>query len=84
MKHIIDGCGKGEETSLKNVDCEKCLEILHKRAAQEFLLAYEFLCDVKWWRYEAAFKAVNREIDKKKDDINNSEAWKEAISVDME
>ena len=85
MKHLIDGCGKEREgfPRIKDIDCEECLEILHKRAAQKLLLAYEFLCEVKWQRYEAALKAVNKEIEES-DNLNDSEGWKEAISVDME
>ena len=85
MKHIIDGCGKEREElpRIKDIDCEECLEILHERAAQKFLLAYEYLCDVKRQRYEAALKAVNKEIEER-DNLNDSEGWKEALSVDME
>jgi reverse gyrase len=85
MKHILDGCGIWikEEVLLKEIYCEKCLKILHKRAAQKFLLAYEYLCDVKRQRYEAAFKAVSKEVEER-DNLNDSEVWKEAISVDME
>jgi len=84
MKHIIDGCGKGEEASLKDIYCEACLEVLHEKAAQKFLLAYEFLCDVKRQRYEAAYRAMNKEVEKQRDDLDDSEVWKEAISIDME
>ena len=58
MKHILDGCGVWikEEILLKDIYCEKCLEILHERAAQKFELAYEYLCDVKRQRYEAAYR----------------------------
>jgi len=85
MKHLIDGCGKEREglPRIKGIDCEECLEILHKRAAQKFLSAYEFLCDVKWQRYEAALKAVKKEVEER-DNLNDSEGWKEAVSVDME
>ena len=85
MKHLIDGCGKEREglPRIKDIDCEECLEILHKRASQKLLLAYEFLCDVKWQRYEAALKVVKKEIEER-DNLNDSEGWKEAISVDME
>jgi hypothetical protein len=85
MKHLIDGCGKEREglPRIKDIDCEECLEILHKRAAQKLILAYEFLCEVKWQRYEAAFKAVKKEIEER-DNSRGSEAWKEATSVDME
>ena len=85
MKHLIDGCGKEREWLLhiKGADCEECLEILHKRAAQKLLLAYEFLCDVKWQRYEAALKAVKKEIEER-DNLRDGGAWKEATSVDME
>jgi len=85
MKHIIDGCGEDYEgcALIKDIDCEKCLEILHRRAGQEFLLAYEFLCEVKRQRYEAAYKAVSKEVEEK-DNLNDSKGWKEAISVDME
>ena len=85
MKHLIDGCGKEREWLLciKGADCEECLEILHKRATQKLILAYEFLHEVKWQRYEAALKAVNKEIEER-DSLNDSEGWKEALSVDME
>jgi hypothetical protein len=85
MKHILDGCSISikEEVLLKDIYCEECLEILHERAAQKFVLAYEYLCDVKRQRYEAAFKAVNEEV-KKRDNLRASKAWKEATSVDME
>jgi len=85
MKHIVDGCGEegGERPHVKDIDCEECLEILHKRAGQEFLLAYEFLCAVKRQRYEAAYKAMSKEVEEK-DNLNDSKGWKEAISVDME
>ena len=85
MKHLIDGCGKEREglPRIKDIDCEECLEILHKRATQKLVLAYEFLCEVKWQRYEAALKAVKKEIEER-DNLNDSEGWKEAVSVDME
>ena len=85
MKHLIDGCGKEREglPRIKDIDCEECLEILHKRAAQKLILAYEFLCEVKWQRYEAALEAVKKEIEER-DNLRGREAWKEATSVDME
>ena len=85
MKHLIDGCGTEREglPRIKDIDCEECLEILHKRAAQKLLLAYEFLCEVKWQRYEVAFKAANKEIEER-DSLRAIGAWKEATSVDME
>ena len=85
MKHLIDGCGKEREglPRIKDIDCEECLEILHKRAAQKLILAYEFLCEVKWQRYEAALKAVKKEIEER-DNLRDGGAWKEATSVDME
>ena len=85
MKHIIDGCGVWikEEILLKDIYCEKCLEILHERATQKLLLAYEYLHEVKRQRYEAALKAVKKEIEER-DNLRGREAWKEATSVDME
>ena len=85
MKHLIDGCGKERDglPRIKDTDCEECLEVLHRRAAQKLLLAYEFLCEVKWQRYEAALKAVKKEIEER-DNLRDGKAWKEAISVDME
>ena len=83
MKHVLDGCGawteEHPEALLKDIYCEKCLIILHERAAQKFVLAYEYLCDVKWQRYEAAFKATKSDVNKK-----NHEAFREAVSTDME
>jgi CHAD domain-containing protein len=61
MKHITDGCGKKVHVPLKDIDCEECLETLHKKATEAFSAAYEYLCDVKLQRYEAAFKAATKE-----------------------
>jgi len=63
MRHIVDGCGKGEGIirRVKDIDCENCLEILHERATQKFILAYNYLCDVKRQRYEAAYEVVEKE-----------------------
>ena len=85
MKHLIDGCGKEREglPRIKDMDCEECLEILHKRAAQKLILAYEFLCEVKWQRYEAALKFAKKEIEER-DNLRDGGAWREATSVDME
>ena len=83
MNHTLDGCNtwieEHPEVLLKDIYCEKCLKIVHERAAQNFESAYEYLCDVKRQRYEAAFRAMKKDVDKK-----NSRAWREAVSVDME
>ena len=74
MKHILDGCGVWikEEILLKDIYCEKCLEILHEKAAQKMLLAYEYLCDVKRQRYEAAYRATVKETEENNDEIMNN------------
>ena len=84
MEHILDRCSlwieEHPEVSLKDIYCEKCLQILHEMAAQKLMLAYEYLCEVKCQRYEAAFKDVEREVENKR----GKEAWREAVSVDIE
>ena len=57
MKYNIDHCDKGKEASLENINCEECLEILHERAVQKVDSAYKHLLEVKWRRYEIAYKS---------------------------
>ena len=59
------------------LDC--CNTWIEERAAQKFVAAYEYLCDVKRQRYEAAFRSMKKDVAKK-----NSKTWGEAVSIDME